>query len=234
MATNAAKELLALIDTWKHEASGKNPTVLTQRGTSTQFGEALWKNELDAVRLLLEIEAFIDTDEDAHEYAEFVDELRNFVFVPEHGWAQAPVKLGASTRLGLVQLGKLMTHSPTRSLSLTPLQIEAIQEALDECEQILDPVTVGQDHGLQHLREVIRYLKQLLDGDDVDFEAVRAASYEAVGLVAIHARDLPEEKRERLATAVWSVIVPFASGTAAGATGNLISAALSGILQISA
>ncbi|RRR18284.1 hypothetical protein DS079_11095 [Brachybacterium paraconglomeratum] len=186
------------------------------------------------MRLLLEIEAFIEAEEDTHEYAEFVNELRHFVFVPEQGWAQGPVKLRGSTRLGLVQLGKLMTHSPARSLSLTPLQIEAIQEALDECEKILDPVTVGQDYGLQHLREVIRHLKQLLEGDDVDFEAVRAASYEAVGLVAIHARDLPTEKRDRLASAVWSVIVPFASGTAAGASGNLISAALSGILQIGA
>lgn len=232
MAKNAAGELLELFGSWKHTVNGSNASVMTQRGDSGNLGEALWRNELAAVRLLLEIEEFIEQEEDRHEYEEFLSEIRSFVFVPERGWGQGPADMKSSTRIVLVQLRKLMAASPTRQLNLTADQIASIQDALDECDGLLDPSTTALDPGLEHLRVVIQHLRKLLDGDDVDFDKVRAASYEAIGLAAIHGRVLPEEKRERVANALWTVVLPFATGTASGAAGNLLSAAMSAALQI--
>lgn len=223
MGENAAMALLRLASSWKHTVQGANSSVATQRGDSTGLGDEFWRNELEAVRHLLEVEAFVATREEHALYEGFLEEIREFVFAPRIDWVGKPTSIDSATRLHLHQLGLLMEATPTSGLELTPAQVEGLQNAARECLEILDTMPASQDKGLEYLREVLTGLQKLLDGDDIDFEAVRDSAYKAVGVAAIHARTLPEETRNALSAKLLEMVVPFALATASGATANLLS-----------
>lgn len=232
VAKNAAEELLELIGSWRHDVKGANETVATQRGTAPQLNEELWRNELTAAGLLLAIEDFVDARGEREMYAPLFNDLRRFIFMPEHNWQQAAAKFAPSARLGLHQLGQIMERSAARTLHLDATELQALQDSLDECLEILDPVTVADDEGLQYLREVLRRLKEALEGGDVDITLVRDQAYAAVGLALLSHESLPGEKRERFFQKLFSVVFTFGTGTATGASGNVLSTAITDFLQI--
>lgn len=232
MATNAAKELLELLESWKPKEGASNVTVLIQRGGSSQFSEKLWRNQLRAVGLLIEIEAFIDARGERELHSVFIRDLRRLIFVPEHGWKQVRLDVEPGTRSVLHLIAQLMDVSAPRTLHLDAAELEALQDALHECLEILDPVTIANDKGLQYLREVLRRIQEAVKGGNIDFTLVRDQAYAAIGLALLNHEAVPSEKRKRFFERLFSVIVPFGTGTATGASGNVVGAALTNFLQI--
>lgn len=221
MSTNAAKELLALVDAWN--VDGK--TVFEVRSGPDASRPHLYEAQHRAVRLLTEVEAFIATREDADEYEEFVLAIRRFVYAPSANWNANAMTLEGANRLQLKMVGELMTHSPLATVSLTPDQIAAMHSAIDECLNILETDTGQVEEASGYLRYLLGRCLDLLDGEDVDLLALRDLSFQITGVGSVVAKfGIPEDSRERFAQSLGGIVLPFTLQATAAAAGNLLSA----------
>lgn len=221
MATNAAKELLALVDEWNVE--GKS--VVSARHGTDPARRPLYEAMNRAVRLLTEVEAFIASREDAGEYSEFVQAIRSFVYAPGVNWNSHAITLDSGTRLHLKMVGELMTHSPLATVALTPEQITALRSAVDDCLDILETDTGQVQEAAGYLRYLLRRSLDILDGEDVDLLALRDLSFQITGVGSVVAKfGIPDDSRERFAESLGGIVLPFTLQATAAAAGNLLSA----------
>lgn len=222
MATNAAKELLKLIDSWDAAK-----TVAEARSTAAGFG-GLWETQVRAVRLFAEVEAFLRTREDAAEYEPFVKELRRFVFASEVQWSAHKAAFDPRDRMQLKLMSELMATTPLR-VALGPGEIDALRSSVEKCLEVLDLEPRQIQEGANYLRYLLKRCLDLLEGENVDLVALRHLSFEATGVAVEVAQHLPDERREPFVNAAGGLYRPWFGNVFAGATGNLIAEGVSGI-----
>lgn len=231
MPANAARALLDLIDTWKSTSnSGQKQALVLQRGGGNGNRAALWRNQLEAARHLLEIEEFVGRQPDGHEHAAMLSELRSFVFAPEQRWSQEGVALNPVVRSAVSGLDWAMQRQTAQDLHVTPAELDGMREAVEECLHILDDDTIQRDPGMRYLREVLLRLRSAFEGGDVDLERIRDDAYAAIGIATAHHSVLTEETRSRLFGGLVKLL-PFASGSAQGATGNLLAETIMAVIS---
>lgn len=216
MATNAAKELLKLIDSWKPDGS-----VTDARRTSPRDVEGLWAVEHRAVRYLAEVETFLATRDEAVEYKPLITQLRRFVFASDAAWDQNGSKLDGRDRMQLRLVGELMSTTPL-STTLDPVHVGALRDAIQECLDVLDIEPRQIEERANYLRYLLHRCLDILEGEDVDLLALRNLSFQASGVALGVLGDLPEEKREPFIHGLAFMTGTWFGNATAGAAGNLL------------
>lgn len=217
MATNAAKELLKLIDSWKPDGS-----VTTARRTSPKDAEGLWAAEHRAVRYLAEIETFLATRDEAAEYKPLITQLRRFVFASDAAWDQNGSKLDGRDRMQLRLVGELMSTTPL-STTLDPVHVGALRDAIQECLDVLDIEPRQIEERANYLRYLLHRCLDILEGEEVDLLALRNLSFQASGVALGVVSELPEEKRKPFIDNLSVINGSWFSAATAGGVGNLLS-----------
>lgn len=223
LATNAAKELLGLIDSWE---AGK--AVAEARSVGPGFA-GLWDAQVRAVRLFSEVDAFLKTREDSHEYEEFTAELRRFVFAANAQWSSHAAELDPRDRMQLKLLSELMATTPLR-VSLEPGEIDALHRAVQDCLDVLDLEPRQVEEGANYLRYLLHRCLDLLEGEDVDLVALRHLSFEATGVAVEVAQHLTDERREPFVKSTRGLFTPWFGNVTAGAVGDLLARGAAGLL----
>lgn len=225
MKTNAAKELLALVDAWSYSGA-----LAAVRDESDPSARPLWTAQYRAVRLLAGVEAFIASGDDADEYQEFVEQLRVFVFGSTGGWHNTGFVLDPRDRMLLKLLSELMDHSPF-AVALDDADMNTAKNALEEALHVIERQEGALEERLEHVARLIRRCLELIEDDAPDLLQIKLLSVEAAGeAVGIPAEALPDEDRKRFTNALRTVITLFAAPAAAAAAGNIASASAIGLL----
>ena len=182
METNAAKELLEIVDRWGSE---KGRFAMTARGSQERSSATreLRDEANRAVTLLMEVEAFSHEvgDRDEGDEALFAS-LWNYLFLPRHDWAGEGTasKLDGRDRQSLKLLSRMM-NGHRSSPRLDDTEVVALRGAIEQCLDLLEVAPGGVEEHREHVAYLLKRCLDILDGEAVDLIALQNLSFQAVG-----------------------------------------------------
>lgn len=181
METNAARELLKIVDRWD---AGSGQYLAGKRiGKSTgSISRRLWVQQNRAVTLLMEIEAFSREIGDEVEDDPFFGEMWKYIYAPSKNWSSSDsgIVLDKMVRRNLETLSRFMAgHRSSPSLGDT--EVEALRSAIQECLDLLEVAPGGDEEHRRHVAYLLKRSLDILNGESVDLIALQNLSFQAVG-----------------------------------------------------
>lgn len=182
METNAAKDLLEIVDRW---GSGQSSYAATARGSSSRSDISTdSRREIDrAVALLSAVEAFADEvgDTDSGDRA-FFKSLWHYIYLPRKDWAAdgTASALDGRDRHSLKLYSRMMSGHQS-SPRLDDAEVVALRGAIKQCLDLLEAAPDGVKEHREHVAYLLKRCLDILSGEVVDLIALQGLSFQAVG-----------------------------------------------------
>lgn len=214
--TNAARELLAIINKWT--------------GVHTMSSERTWPDVNRAVQLLDDVAKTLVSLEAHEDYSELLASLREFIYAPSHNWSMTKLSFDSRDKATLRAVGYWLDSIPTAVISLTPEQIDALRSALQECLNIINAENIEGEHFFEYLRYVLSRCLELLEGEDVDLFGLRSLSYEATALCIQATPRISYVRRKSWLNQAGKISLAFSRKVLTETGANLLSSGIIGLI----
>lgn len=225
--TNAAKELLALLDEWGR-ADG---TIADRRSGVGNMNEEVLDATMRATRLLLQVEEYLDATDQREDSRELVNSLRLAIWPIGSDWELHAWEFSRTDRTALYWLSKTMDTAPVAVPLLSEEEVAALRSALHQCLDLIEAQTEPVKEQMRHVTYLIRRCLDLVSGAEVDFVALQRLTFEMTGAAVPAASALPENARSRFASAVRDAVQVWVPPIITGTAGDLAAGAIRGLLE---